>query len=119
VDARTHPGDLPWDIRLDALLLPLNLADLQSLVLRLGQDFRSVETVEHRRGVLSGYMLASSGGWCSGAIVRTDFLVEEDTEASGVHGAKLAKIIDDRVDDDPEVALLIVLMVSAGWVKGG
>jgi len=40
----------------------------------------------------------------------TDICVEENAETTWVHRAKLAQVIDDRVDDDPQVAFLVVLL---------
>jgi hypothetical protein len=44
--------------------------------------------------------------------ILTDVGVEENAETSGVHWAKLGKVIDDRVDDDPKITLFVVLQVS-------
>lgn len=60
-------------------------------------------------------------------LLLTDLGVEEDTSTTGVEPCKLGEVVDDAVNDDPEVAGLVVLCdasakrekVKTGWVSQG
>lgn len=45
----------------------------------------------------------------SGGVLPRHLGIEQDTQSTGVHSPKLAQVIDDRIDDDPEIAFLVVL----------
>ncbi|KAI3481623.1 hypothetical protein L1887_55848 [Cichorium endivia] len=73
-------------------LLALDGADDEALVLGLGEDLAAVEAEEGLGGVLTG-----------------DLFVVEDVLTTRVELGKLGDVVDLGVDDDPEVALLVVL----------
>lgn len=45
----------------------------------------------------------------------TDFLVEQNAQTTRVHSAEFAEVVDYRIDDDPQVALLVVLSQVNSW----
>lgn len=79
--------------RPDLLLLARDLTDTQALVLRLEEHLVAVEGEEDR-----------------GCVLASDVGVEENPRASGVQAGEFGQVVHIRVDDDPEVAGLVVLL---------
>ncbi len=79
-------------VGLELGLLALDVANDEALVLGLGEDLATVKTEEGLGGVLAG-----------------DLFVVEDVLSTGVELGELGDVVDLGVDDNPEVASLVVL----------
>lgn len=117
------------------LLLTSNLTDDQTLVLGAQEDLMSVKTKEGLSGVLAGNLLVVQDSLTSRvatseqSIGRSRCRLVSMLRRARCHpplmggysqSCELGEVVDERVDDDPKVALLVVLgnLCSVDLLKG-